>query len=488
MRARLKFRRAEGAARNSPHNSHTSLTGHTLPRYATWIGDQPNNWGGPETPEDGEDCMAVFACGLWFDRACHECRPYACEGETKPRSSTVITDSCKHTPPPVDPDACYPYSCSMDAWDADGDGRITAGEAAAVTGSSRAEVAAYLARWDVDHNGDGAVDAQEWAAMLRKKGAGADAGRKYDGPREVHFARNDAFDASASGCAAGWTPAPDGLPPKCYKKLDPPKAREWGTCEQRCANLDPPAALVCVASAEENGFLAEAFPADERCCGDAGDDDPKNDRWDCCHFIGLYQSPGADAAGAGAGWDRWRSGCASSYRDWSEGEPDDLLDPSGSRSSASCVVYGVRGSPHWFDFPCVTGVCICEALGAQPPPPQRSQMWLRRGGRGGAGGGAIAAIVVLALVSTVLGFALSYTVRRRRRLDQLGAQVQSPALPGAHVVVATPVADGMAPLRSPVLPVAAAYTPPAPTTSTDAANEYTVPRQQLNASLLQPDA
>ena len=112
--------------------------------------------------------MAVFACGLWFDRACHECRPYACEGETKPRSSNVVTDSCKHTPPPVDPDACYPYSCSMDAWDADGDGRITAGEAAAVTGSSRAEVAAYLARWDVDHNGDGAVDAQEWAAMLRK--------------------------------------------------------------------------------------------------------------------------------------------------------------------------------------------------------------------------------------------------------------------------------------------------------------------------------
>ena len=69
--------------------------------------------------------MAVFACGLWFDRACHECRPYACEGETKPRSSTPITDACKpHTPPPVDPDACYPYSCSMDAWDADGDGRV----------------------------------------------------------------------------------------------------------------------------------------------------------------------------------------------------------------------------------------------------------------------------------------------------------------------------------------------------------------------------
>ena len=133
------------------------------------------------------------------------------------------------------------------------------------------------------------------------------------------------------------------------------------------------------------------------------------------------------------------------------------MDPSGSRSSASCVVYGVRGSPHWFDFPCVTGVCICEALGAQPPPPQRSQMWLRRGGRGGAGGGAIAAIVVLALVSTVLGFALSYTVRRRRRLDQLGAQVQSPAMPGAHVVVATPVTDGMAPLRSPAMPIAAAY-------------------------------
>mgnify|MGYP002037534785 CR=1 FL=1 len=67
------------------------------------------------------DCMAVFACGLWFDRACHECRPYACEGETVPRSPTPITDSCKpHTPPPIDPDACYPYSCSMDAWDADG--------------------------------------------------------------------------------------------------------------------------------------------------------------------------------------------------------------------------------------------------------------------------------------------------------------------------------------------------------------------------------
>ena len=79
-------------------------------------------------------------------------------------------------------------------------------------------------------------------------------------------------------------------------------------------------------------------------------------------------------------------------------------------------------------------------------------------------------------------------MRRRRRLDQLGAQVQSPAMPGAHVVVATPVADGMAPLRSPAMPIAAAYTPPAPTTSTDAANEYTVPRQQLNASLLQPDA
>ena len=60
-------------------------------------------------------------------------------------------------------------------------------------------------------------------------------------------------------------------------------------------------------------------------------------------------------------------------------------------------------------------------------------------------------------------------------------------MPGAHVVVATPVTDGMAPLRPGYADCGRVHAA-APTTSADAANEYTVPRQQLNASLLQPDA
>ena len=149
---------------------------------------------------------------------------------------------------------------------------------------------------------------------------------------------------------------PDGLPPKCYKKLDPPKAREWARASSAAPTSTGGGARVRRVSRGE-WLLAEAFQADERCCGDAGDDDPKNDRWDCCRFIGLYQSPGADGRRR-CGLGPLALGCASSYRDWSEGEPDDLMDRRGAEP-ASCVVYGVRGSPHWFDFPCVTGVCIC---------------------------------------------------------------------------------------------------------------------------------
>eukprot|EP00966_Prymnesium_polylepis_P193995 4496797-Prymnesium_polylepis.1 len=72
-----------------------------------------------------------------------------------------------------------------------------------------------------------------------------------------------------------------------------------------------------------------------------------------CGWIGLYQYP--TNLGSMVGWVNWASGCASSYRDWYPGEPNDYT------GDENCAFLGWHGSGQWLDAPCeMRAQCVCE--------------------------------------------------------------------------------------------------------------------------------
>ena len=278
-------------------------------------------------------------------------------------------------------------------------------------------------------------------------------------------------------CPGGW--ARHGR--KCYR-ID--GAASQAGCQQRCAaslastpSL-PAAGLVCIESADEEDFVGRHFGVQSFCCNFAdGDDGSMRTDQSCCTWLGLYQDADADHGAAGdptAGWDYWRApGCASTYRAWEEGEPDQT----GGREE-DCALLGAWGSTHWVDYACETSNrCLCElklpeTTGDSPPPSAASpaaaapsaspstHRWdggpgagLSRPTHGKGGGGSwVSALVVCLVVAGMLGGGAGYVWVHRQplsamrafqsQLDESGtaiSPISSTVLPGMALGGAVPM-------------------------------------------------
>jgi hypothetical protein len=138
----------------------------------------------------------------------------------------------------------------------------------------------------------------------------------------------------AAYCHTGWTgPSPGN---KCYQLT----ARVAGdSCAARCAGMGGTPA--CIEDYDENDYIVDSVCPDY--CGDF------HQLW-----IGLYQSP--TDQGPLVGWDQWRDGCSSSFRNWvSVGSP--IWDePNHHAGIEACAVMstasnsGMRGG--WYDLGC----------------------------------------------------------------------------------------------------------------------------------------
>ena len=72
-------------------------------------------------------------------------------------------------------------------------------------------------------------------------------------------------------------------------------------------------------------------------------------------WLGLYQS--ITTAAPGAYWDTWRSGCASSYHNWGNGEPNQY-----NGAPEDCAQMRADDG-EWNDAPChEVAECICERV------------------------------------------------------------------------------------------------------------------------------
>ena len=74
-------------------------------------------------------------------------------------------------------------------------------------------------------------------------------------------------------------------------------------CEEQCQELS--SSLACIETDAENTFVAEAL---------------KMVSQDKLGWIGLFRSDNKDDAKEG--WNGWTTGCGSTYRNWSAGEPN----------------------------------------------------------------------------------------------------------------------------------------------------------------------
>ena len=146
---------------------------------------------------------------------------------------------------------------------------------------------------------------------------------------------------SSLACPPDWIASPENggesLPPKCYRRLV--AASSQLECNELCGRALPGATLVCVDNADEQAFLASAFPVDSSCCGAVG-----GFHMECCTWIGLYQT--VTTRGSEFGWDGWRApGCTSHFRTWDTGEPDDA----GGKKDENCAAYGWEGATRWWE-------------------------------------------------------------------------------------------------------------------------------------------
>ena len=162
--------------------------------------------------------------------------------------------------------------------------------------------------------------------------------------------------SQSAPCPAGWLPAPPTEPPKCYRSV------RSADCATACSPYG--ASLTCVSSATEDAFVYQSFPTDLSCCSAAASD------YSCCVMIGLYQND--TSGGARAGWDAWRSGCDSGYRNWGGNQPN--WDGGFIETS---TIYSPGGGFGWDDFGGVGGECVCAGAAEEvrslplysPPPP-----------------------------------------------------------------------------------------------------------------------
>ena len=119
---------------------------------------------------------------------------------------------------------------------------------------------------------------------------------------------------------------------------------------------------MCVGSAAENSFIsARVLQLSTANCGYQSQEG--------CGWLGLYQT--TTTAGAMSNWDTWRSGCTSSFRNWSPGEPNDYGSGGAGTGDENCALLGWQGSDAWFDGPCTSRLrCVCEKpTGDASPPP-----------------------------------------------------------------------------------------------------------------------
>ena len=183
---------------------------------------------------------------------------------------------------------------------------------------------------------------------------------------------------SLAACPEGWVSSADKDPSSCYQIAPKPAGQE--ACQNECRSLYEGASLACIRNIEEQLFLSEQFPSQPSCCG-----------WkdqSCCVWIGLFQSP--TNKGSSVGWyvprhpisldpstlppdlltraslrrDNWRNpSCASTYRDWQPGEPNDY------QPNEDCAFVGWEGLSTWLDAGCDSQFsCLCELIALQPPP------------------------------------------------------------------------------------------------------------------------
>ena len=124
-----------------------------------------------------------------------------------------------------------------------------------------------------------------------------------------------------AGCREDWTEGPTGVG-GCYRQILPKLGATQPQCEALCNQHN--ATLVCISSQEEDAFLRSAFPVQQSCCNSAV---PPFDT-SCCLYIGLYQGgPHVDTINASSHlhWEAWTAtDCASGYRAWTDGEPNDF--------------------------------------------------------------------------------------------------------------------------------------------------------------------
>ena len=141
-------------------------------------------------------------------------------------------------------------------------------------------------------------------------------------------------------CGYGWV---DGLSVfgKCYIADGEESAAGYLSCDEKHGGR-----RLCVGSLAENAFVSRVVG------------DPGTEKW-----LGLYQRPGAEEPDGG--WDAWRSGCTSEYRNWGPDEPNDH----GSSGEGCALLRGEPlGSNAWDDRPCAhKHVCVCEKV-PQPEP------------------------------------------------------------------------------------------------------------------------